>query len=170
MAQFENRYAQPGGATRTGVAIDEGLRSYMLGVYNYMAAGVALTGLVAVGYGADEKGTVGVKRHACVSITSAMCGFAAQRDQYGCVPGREMVLSDISGQGRDTCIGDSGGPVFAIVNSGPVYFYYLVGITSRGANRGRCGQGGIYSLLTPGVVEWIRNQGVVLSAYPYPEQ
>ncbi|MFN3867546.1 MAG: Bax inhibitor-1 family protein, partial [Hyphomicrobiaceae bacterium] len=29
--------------------MDEGLRSYMLGVYNYMAAGVALTGLVAYG-------------------------------------------------------------------------------------------------------------------------
>jgi FtsH-binding integral membrane protein len=31
----------------TGVAVDEGLRSYMLGVYNYMAAGIALTGVVA---------------------------------------------------------------------------------------------------------------------------
>ena len=46
MAQLDNRYAQPGIA-RTGVAVDEGLRSYMLGVYNYMAAGVALTGVVA---------------------------------------------------------------------------------------------------------------------------
>jgi uncharacterized protein len=33
-------------ATRT-VAIDAGLRAYMLRVYNYMAAGVALTGVVA---------------------------------------------------------------------------------------------------------------------------
>ena len=39
--------AQPGTATRSGVAVDQGLRSYMLGVYNYMVAGVALTGLVA---------------------------------------------------------------------------------------------------------------------------
>jgi len=30
-----------------GVAVDEGLRAYMLGVYNYMAAGVALTGVAA---------------------------------------------------------------------------------------------------------------------------
>jgi len=29
------------------VAIDAGLRAYMIRVYNYMAAGVALTGLVA---------------------------------------------------------------------------------------------------------------------------
>ena len=47
MAQFDNRYAQAGTAARTGVAVDEGLRAYMLSVYNYMAAGVALTGIVA---------------------------------------------------------------------------------------------------------------------------
>ena len=47
MAQTDNRYAQAGTAARTDVAIDEGLRAYMLRVYNYMAAGVALTGLVA---------------------------------------------------------------------------------------------------------------------------
>jgi hypothetical protein len=47
MAQPDNRYAQSGPAARTGVAVDEGLRAYMLGVYNYMAAGVALTGIVA---------------------------------------------------------------------------------------------------------------------------
>ncbi len=46
MAQPDNRYAQSGMAARTG-AVDEGLRSYMLGVYNYMASGVALTGIVA---------------------------------------------------------------------------------------------------------------------------
>jgi FtsH-binding integral membrane protein len=47
MAQLDNRYAQSGYAGRAGVAVDEGLRSYMLGVYNYMASGVALTGIVA---------------------------------------------------------------------------------------------------------------------------
>ncbi len=47
MAQLDKRYAQTGTGARAGAAIDEGLRSYMLGVYNYMAAGVALTGVVA---------------------------------------------------------------------------------------------------------------------------
>jgi len=47
MAQPDNRYAQSSMGARTGVAVDEGLRSYMLGVYNYMAGGVALTGVVA---------------------------------------------------------------------------------------------------------------------------
>ena len=45
MAQLDPRYAQSGYPARTGAAVDEGLRSYMLGVYNYMAAGVALTGV-----------------------------------------------------------------------------------------------------------------------------
>ncbi len=45
MAQFDSRYTHP---TTVGRAdVDEGLRSYMLGVYNYMAGGVALTGIIA---------------------------------------------------------------------------------------------------------------------------
>ncbi len=47
MAQLDPRYAQSGYPARTGAAVDEGLRAYMLGVYNYMAAGVALTGITA---------------------------------------------------------------------------------------------------------------------------
>ena len=48
MAQYDNRYAQAGTAARqSGAVVDEGLRSYMLGVYNYMAGGVALSGLAA---------------------------------------------------------------------------------------------------------------------------
>ena len=46
MAQLDNRYAGRIGA-RTDVAVDAGLRAYMLRVYNYMAGGVFLTGLVA---------------------------------------------------------------------------------------------------------------------------
>jgi uncharacterized protein len=47
MAQFDERYAQVGSSARTGAVVDEGLRAYMLSVYNYMAAGIALTGLTA---------------------------------------------------------------------------------------------------------------------------
>ncbi|HET8918557.1 MAG TPA: Bax inhibitor-1/YccA family protein [Xanthobacteraceae bacterium] len=48
MSDLDRNYA----ATRTGyradqVAIDAGLRAYMIRVYNYMASGVALTGVVA---------------------------------------------------------------------------------------------------------------------------
>ncbi|MEQ1578713.1 MAG: Bax inhibitor-1/YccA family protein [Hyphomicrobium sp.] len=47
MAQFENRVRTAGTVQRQGADVDQGLRSYMLGVYNYMAGGVALTGLIA---------------------------------------------------------------------------------------------------------------------------
>jgi FtsH-binding integral membrane protein len=45
MAQIDNRYAS--GTARTQLAVDEGLRAYMLRVYNYMAGGIFLTGVVA---------------------------------------------------------------------------------------------------------------------------
>jgi FtsH-binding integral membrane protein len=48
MAELDKRYA-PGttiGRTDAG-AVDQGLRSYMLRVYNYMGMGVAITGVVA---------------------------------------------------------------------------------------------------------------------------
>ena len=38
---------QPFGTTLTQAQVDEGLRSYMLRVYNYMGSGLALTGIVA---------------------------------------------------------------------------------------------------------------------------
>jgi len=46
MAELDRRYGQ-GTAVGRGEAIDQGLRSYMLRVYNYMGSGVALTGVVA---------------------------------------------------------------------------------------------------------------------------
>ena len=35
------------GLARSGVAVDQGLRAYMIGVYNYMTLGLGVTGLVA---------------------------------------------------------------------------------------------------------------------------
>jgi uncharacterized protein len=46
MADLRN-FQQSG--ARSGVAVDQGLRAYMLKVYNYMAGGLALTGLTAIG-------------------------------------------------------------------------------------------------------------------------
>ena len=42
-----NVAAFPGARAERSTAIDAGLRAHMLTVYNYMAAGVALTGVVA---------------------------------------------------------------------------------------------------------------------------
>jgi len=46
MAELDRRYGQ-GTAVGRSDAIDQGLRAYMLRVYNYMGSGVALTGVVA---------------------------------------------------------------------------------------------------------------------------
>jgi FtsH-binding integral membrane protein len=46
MANFDQNRVQTGLGARD-TAIDQGLRSYMLSVYNYMAAGLAITGVVA---------------------------------------------------------------------------------------------------------------------------
>src|SRR5688572_10799456 len=51
MAEFDRRYQT---AVRTGAGtrvegIDAGLRAFMLGIYNNMALGLAITGLVAYG-------------------------------------------------------------------------------------------------------------------------
>ena len=53
-----DRYANPrpgAGYARSGVAVDQGLRAYMIGVYNYMTLGLGVTGLVA--YAAFTLGT-----------------------------------------------------------------------------------------------------------------
>ena len=51
MAEYDRRYATAvrGGAGARVEAIDQGLRAFMLGVYNNMALGLAVTGLVAYG-------------------------------------------------------------------------------------------------------------------------
>ena len=58
MSDFD-RYANTrygAGLARSGVAVDQGLRAYMIGVYNYMTLGLGVTGLVA--YAAFALGTV----------------------------------------------------------------------------------------------------------------
>ena len=47
MADFNRSYEPASGAVSDRAAIDAGLRAHMIRVYNYMAIGVALTGVVA---------------------------------------------------------------------------------------------------------------------------
>lgn len=51
MADFDTRLSRSAAVSRSGASaeIDQGLRSYMLQVYNYMATGLAVTGLAALG-------------------------------------------------------------------------------------------------------------------------
>ena len=47
MSDFDRNVAARGFGAERAAAIDVGLRAYMIRIYNYMAAGVALTGVVA---------------------------------------------------------------------------------------------------------------------------
>src|SRR5271165_3823572 len=47
MSDYDRNVAARGFGAARAVEIDAGLRAYMLRVYNYMASGVALTGVVA---------------------------------------------------------------------------------------------------------------------------
>jgi FtsH-binding integral membrane protein len=47
MSNYDRNASVPGTFADSATAIDAGLRAYMVGIYNYMAAGVGLTGLVA---------------------------------------------------------------------------------------------------------------------------
>jgi uncharacterized protein len=92
MAQFENRYAQPGTATRqTGAVVDQGLRSYMLSVYNYMAAGIALTGIVA--YLVFEQSVTGDVSLAAKSATGA--AYALKRGMFLTPLGATLFASPV---------------------------------------------------------------------------
>jgi uncharacterized protein len=47
MALLDKNFMQTGAATQSRASVDQGLRSYMLSVYNYMAAGIAVSGIAA---------------------------------------------------------------------------------------------------------------------------
>lgn len=82
-----------------------------------------------------------------------LVGFGANNDPktlrfYGIKYEVEATITEIGhsemrigGHGKDSCSGDSGGPVFGQLANG---IWRVIGITSRG---GRCGDGGIYGLL-----------------------
>ena len=79
-------------------------------------------------------------------------GFGESDDTLGPGPKREVALPIVSvtdndafigGNGKDTCTGDSGGPVFI---RAPDQTWRLFAVTSYGNT---CGEGGHYSLLHP---------------------
>jgi hypothetical protein len=118
-------------------------------VYNVEKAVVAGFGTI------DVHGTFGygIKRRAEVPVMSIHCGEPTDTKDYGCVQHREIVAGHV-GLKRDSCRGDSGGPLYIAAPDGD---YYLLGATSRGARNSftTCGDGGIY-VRVDRCLDWIR--------------
>jgi uncharacterized protein len=71
MSDFDRNIATARAGYRPEVAIDAGLRAYMIRVYNYMAAGVALTGLVAwFAFQAAGGDSIAIAGHSITGLTS----------------------------------------------------------------------------------------------------
>lgn len=131
-----------------GKVPDGGLKPGRIATWQFMF-GKKLGELQFVGFGLTEedKFKTGQKRFAVSPVVEPICG---SKSSHGCLEGAEIVAIDTLKK-RDTCNGDSGGPAFVTVRSQS----FLAAITSRG---GACGSGGVYSLLTPRVVQWLTTE------------
>ncbi len=127
------------------------------------------TSLRVYGYGLTETGGLGQRRKAPIPVKSLTCTDVVSK-RAGCHAFYEFVLAATTassgGIGRDSCGGDSGGPVFWEPASGQ---RYLVGVVSRGLRNGPtingqpCGGGGVYSVIgRHTVIGWLRKANVTV--------
>lgn len=117
----------------------------------------------AVGFGKTEGDSVGTKFVVDIVVASYDCTGAAVSGggKYGCTPDTEMIAAGLN---RDTCNGDSGGPIYIL---GQDINLYLAAVTSRSVDpSGECGKGGIYAKLTvPTIKQWLIDGGVAPTAF-----
>jgi secreted trypsin-like serine protease len=103
----------------------------------------------AVGFGTtDLAGTVGygLKQQVDVPIVSNACKGTVKGEKDGAVYGCHLGIEIVAGKpflNRDSCRGDSGGPLYVAHRGG----WLLAGVTSRGTDLGitMCGDGGLYT-------------------------
>jgi hypothetical protein len=127
------------------------------------------TDLVVLGFGHTELGDEDRKTLAIVPILSLDCSGNVQgipdRKRYGCVQGAEILAKD-SKRAVGPCPGDSGGGAYMIVRTqGGSRRSLVIGLVSRAVlNSRRCGDGAIYTLLTPEHIKWIRETAAALAS------
>ncbi len=110
----------------------------------------------AVGYGTtDFGGTMGfgLRRYVDLPVVAALCQGEMEPTHYGCDMGFELVAG-VVGLNKDTCKGDSGGPVYVLVGGD----WKLCGATSRATDEAPrvCGDGGIYVRVDK-YFDWIKS-------------
>ncbi len=166
-------YGKPGGEhvlVEEAIAYPEWWRTYDVGVLRLQRAVTVKPRTVAalctaskalvrgaeveiVGFGATtEEGwdTNSRLRRAEITITDPTCELDAACQEV-VAPRGEFAAG---GMGRDSCFGDSGGPVFMPTDDGPV----LLGVVSRGLATAAapCGGGGVY-VRADRVMAWVRS-------------
>lgn len=131
----------------------------------------AISGRV-VGFGLSEDSVtkpLGPKRVTDITLVSQKCDGTTTSPQgasvedaawYKCAKGVEIVAKAPFGNKKDTCSGDSGGPIMI---QGPNESFYLAGVTSRGVEypgAATCGDGGIYPRVDGAVLDWLRKNEI----------
>jgi len=109
-----------------------------------------------VGFGVRDRLRLtgfGTKRQLDLAVDGWGCTIA-RANATGCRMSEELLVR--GGQGNDTCLGDSGGPVFEFIDGD----WRLIGITSRGMRPRKviCGEGGIYVRLDR-IHSWLDRAG-----------
>ena len=109
----------------------------------------------AVGFGTtDFNGSIGygIKRMVELPMASFDCA-PADATRYGCDTGLEFVAGGLFNN-KDTCSGDSGGPIYVDVGGS----WFLAGATSRATVESvrTCGDGGIYVRMDK-YQEWVKS-------------
>jgi hypothetical protein len=108
------------------------------------------TSVRVVGFGNSDVNSTsgfGVKRVADVPIASVSCSGSSDAGTLGCDTKLELVAGMVGLQ-RDSCNGDSGGPIYIQVGDDPTKSesWAIAGATSRATKTATsaCGDGGIY--------------------------
>lgn len=130
----------------------------------------------SVGYGVGANPIMdpqGIKRMVDVPVASIACngnvttniGTVTDTMYYHCSSGTEIVAGAPS-LNKDTCKGDSGGPMYVVTADGGLYLAATVSRATGTPGIRPCGDGGIYVRVDGKVLQWIENQGIHVFVAP----